>query len=312
MTTVATQAIELICFPGAPNLPIFVAQEKGFFDQAGVKINLTTTPSSAFQAENLINGKFHIAGTAFDNVVAYQEGQGAVKFDRQPDLFAFMGATQVELAFIVAPTIKSYADLKGKTLALDALATGFAFVLYEMLAKSGLARSDYEFAAVGATPQRWESVRTGQHVGTITIEPFTSIAKAQGFQVLDTSTNVFPIYQGGSFAASRAWAASNADTLKGFIKGYLAGLDWTLAPENKQEATETLLRNMPEIKPQVVGAVMTSLLSPRSGLTPKAAILPEGVRTVLDLRTRYGSGKTALTDPAKYIDLHYYDEAARG
>ena len=46
-----------------------------------------------------------IAGTAFDNVVAYQEGQGAVKFDRQPDLFAFMGATQVELAFIVAPEI---------------------------------------------------------------------------------------------------------------------------------------------------------------------------------------------------------------
>ena len=40
---------------------------------------MTTTPSSAFQAENLINGKFHIAGTAFDNVVAYREGQGAAK-----------------------------------------------------------------------------------------------------------------------------------------------------------------------------------------------------------------------------------------
>jgi ABC-type nitrate/sulfonate/bicarbonate transport system substrate-binding protein len=163
------QTVELICFPGAPNLPIFVAKEKGFFDQAGVAINMTTTPSSAFQAENLINGKFHIAGTAFDNVVAYQEGQGAVKFDRQPDLFAFMGATQVELAFIVAPEIASYQDVKGKSLALDAVATGFAFVLYEMLAKAGLQRGDYAFAAVGATPQRWEAVRAGQHVGTITI-----------------------------------------------------------------------------------------------------------------------------------------------
>ena len=180
------QTIELICFPGAPNLPIFVAKEKGFFDQAGVAINMTTTPSSAFQAENLINGKFHIAGTAFDNVVAYQEGQGAVKFDRQPDLFAFMGATQVELAFIVAPEIATYQDVKGKSLALDAVATGFAFVLYEMLAKAGLQRGDYSFAAVGATPQRWEAVRAGQHVGTITIEPFTSIAKSQGFRVLDT------------------------------------------------------------------------------------------------------------------------------
>jgi ABC-type nitrate/sulfonate/bicarbonate transport system substrate-binding protein len=307
-----TAAIELICFPGAPNLPIFAAQEKGFFEQAGVAIKMTTTPSSAFQAENLINGKFHIAGTAFDNVVAYQEGQGAVKFERRPDLFAFMGATQVELAFIVAPEIESYADLKGKSLALDAVATGFAFVLYEMLAKSGLSRRDYSFAAVGATPQRWEAVRSGAHVGTITIEPFTSIARAQGFKVLETSTNVFPVYQGGSFAARRQWAAANAATLKGFIKGYLAGLKWTLDPANKEEATQTLLRNMPEIKPGVAGAVMASLLSPKSGLTPEGAILMDGVRAVLDLRTRYGGGTAALTDPSKYIDLTYYDEAKRG
>src|SRR5215208_2824318 len=77
-------------------------------------------------------------------------------------------------------------------------------------------------------------VRSGQHAGTITIEPFTSIAKAQGFGVLDTSSNVIPTYQGGSFATSRQWAADNPQTLKGFIKGSLAGLAWTLAPENRQ------------------------------------------------------------------------------
>jgi len=176
-----------------------------------------------------------------------------------------------------------------------------------MLAKSGLARSDYEFAAVGATPQRWETVRSGQHAGTITIEPFTSIAKAQGFGVLDTSSNVIPTYQGGSFATSRQWAADNPQPLK----GYLAGLAWTLAPENRQAATETLLRNMPEIKAPVAGAVMNSLLSPKSGLTPKGAILMDGVRAVLDLRTRYGSGKTPLIEPGKYMDLKYYDEAVR-
>src|SRR5260370_7152857 len=148
--------IELICFPGAPNLPIFVSEERGFFKKAGVAINMTTTASSAYQAEHLVNGKFHIGGTAFDNVVAYQEGQGAAKLDRTPDLFAFMGATQVELAFIVAPAIKTYQDLKGKTLALDALSTGFAFVLYEMLPKTGLKRTHYEFPPVGAPPHRWE------------------------------------------------------------------------------------------------------------------------------------------------------------
>jgi ABC-type nitrate/sulfonate/bicarbonate transport system substrate-binding protein len=304
-----TQAIELIAFPGAPNLPIFVAQDKGLFEAAGLRVNLTTTPNSAYQAENLVDGKFQIAATAFDNVVAYQEGQGAVALKRQPDLFAFMGATQIELALVVAPDVKSYADLKGRSLALDALSTGFAFVLYEMLARGGLGRGDYEMVAVGATPQRWESVRAGTHAGTLTIEPFTSIARNQGFGVLDTSSRLFDSYQGGSFAASRRWAGANPDAVKGFIKGYVAGLDWTLGPDNRKEAIDILLARMPEIKPPVAGAVMDSLLSPRSGLTPKGAILMDGVRTVLDLRSRYGRG-AVLGDPDRYIDLSYYDEAA--
>jgi ABC-type nitrate/sulfonate/bicarbonate transport system substrate-binding protein len=221
-----------------------------------------------------------------------------------------MGATQIELAFVVAPEIASYADLKGKSLALDALSTGFAFVLYEMLKRGGLEPGDYEMVPVGATPQRWESVRAGTHAGTLTIEPFTSIARNQGFRVLDTSSTLFESYQGGSFAASRRWAAAHPDTLKGFIRGYLAGLDWTLRPENREEATQILLGRMPEIKPPVAGAVMSSLLSPRSGLTPKGVILMEGVRRVLELRSRYGGGP-ALSDPSRYIDLRYYDEVVK-
>jgi ABC-type nitrate/sulfonate/bicarbonate transport system substrate-binding protein len=301
--------LRLICFPGAPNLPIFVAQEKGFFAEAGVSVDVKTTPSSVFQAEKLAAGEFDIAGTAFDNVVAYREGQGAAKFETPPDFFAFMGATQVELAFIVAPQIKTFADLKGKSLALDALATGFAFVLYEMLARAGLSRGDYELVAVGATPQRWESVRNGTHVGTIAIEPFTSIAKSQGFHVLGTSTDLFPVYQGGSFAARRVWAADHPEAVKGFIRGYLAGLDWTLAPANRQAATQILLDKMPEIKPPVAKPVMDSLLSSRSGLTPKGAILQEGVRVVLDLRSRYGGG-APLNDPSRYVDLSFYNDVA--
>ena len=307
----ASYPLELIVFPGAPNLPLFVAKENGYFEREGVRVNLSTTPSSVAQAQNLIDGKCQIAGTAFDNVVAYQEGQGAVQLSREPDLFAFMGATQVELAFVVAPQIERYEDLKGKTIALDALATGFAFLLYEMLERNGLTRKDCEMVAVGATPARWESVKSGQHAGTLTIEPFTSIAKAQGFRVLDRSTNLFDCYQGGIFAASRQWAAANPAAIKGYIKGYLAGLAWTLAPENRQAATDLLLRHMPEIKPPVAGAVINSLTSPKSGLTPNGEILLDGVRQVLELRTRYGGGKP-LSDPARYIDLSYYNSVRAG
>ena len=303
----AKPTVELIAFPGAQNLPIFAALEQGLFDKAGITLNMTTTPNSAYQAENLASGKFHIAGTAFDNVVAYVEGQGAMKLDPVPDFFAFMGATQIELAFVTQADIKSYEDVKGKVLAMDALYTGFAFVLYEMLAKAGLTKDDYRIEPVGATPVRWEAVKAGKYAGTLTIEPFTSIARGQGFTVLDTSTRHYPDYQGQGYVASRKWATANPEAIKGFIKGYLGGLGWTLAPANRQAATDLLLQKMPEIQPRVAGAVMDSLLSPKSGLTPNAAILPAGVDVVLELRSRFGGGATKLTDASRYVDLQYYD-----
>ena len=91
-----------------------------------------------YQAANLVSGRFQVACTACDNVVAYQEGAGEVDLDREPDLFMIMGATQIEVSFVVRPEIKSYEDIRGQKLALDALATGFAFALYRMLDEAGL------------------------------------------------------------------------------------------------------------------------------------------------------------------------------
>jgi hypothetical protein len=54
---------------------------------------------------------------------------------------------------------------------------------------------------------------------------------------------------------------------------------------------------------------MNSLLSERSGLTPGAKMLMDGVKTVLELRTRYVPQKQPLTDSSKYVDLSYYNAA---
>ena len=303
----APKNLRVIAFPGAPNLPVFAAIEHGFFADAGVSVALSTTPSSVFQFEKLAAGEFDIAMSAYDNIVAYAEGQGAAKVRGDFDVRVIMGATQLELAFVTAPDVKQYADLKGRTLALDALNTGFAFVLYEMLAGGGLKPEDTKKVPVGATPNRWQSVKDGEHAGTLTIEPFTSIARAAGFNVLDVSSRLYPSYQGGVVAAPGSWARANADAVRGYLKGYLKGLAWTLDPKNREVASSLLLTKMPEIKPGVVGAVMNSLLSPKSGLTPDGAILRDGMKVVLDLRSRYASPKP-LTDVGKYLDLSLYDE----
>ena len=300
--------VRLIAFPGAPNLPIFAGLQNGFFNEAGIELAMETTPSSIYQIQNLVAGNFDIAGTAFDNVVAYQEGQGAAELDREPDLCAFMGATQIELALVVAPEIATFADLRGKSIALDALTTGFAFVLYEMLEHANISRTEVTLSAVGATPQRWQSVQAGEHAATLTIEPFTSIARANGFHVLQTSSELLDAYQGGSFACSRAWAGANPEAIKGFMAGYLKGLEWTLEPANRDAGARLLQEKMPQIKPQAIDAVMASLLSPTSGLTPGGRFIEAGIAHVLRLRSKFGTGATDLVDPSRYIDLNHLPE----
>jgi ABC-type nitrate/sulfonate/bicarbonate transport system substrate-binding protein len=96
-----------------------------------------------------------------------------------------------------------------------------------------------------------------------------------------------------------------SELVKAFIKSYRAGLAWTLDPANRDQATALLLARMPDIKPGVADAVIKSVLSPRSGLTPGGALLPDGMRTVLNLRSRYGRPQRILTDIDKYLSLSY-------
>jgi ABC-type nitrate/sulfonate/bicarbonate transport system substrate-binding protein len=306
-----TTPLNIIAFPGAPNLPVFAAIKLGYFAEQGLAVNLTTTPSSVFQIQGFHEGQFDIAFTAFDNIVAYREGQGAAKLDGEVDFAVMMGATQIELSAIVDSSIRSAQDLKGKSLALDAVGTGFAFVLYAMLEQLGLGQEEYERVPVGATPERWQSVKEGKHAGTITIEPFTSIAKASGCNLLRQSTESFPAYQGGVIAARQQWLKENSAIAIAFIKGYLKGLEWTLHPENRASAAILLQEKMPEIKPGVIDAVMNSLLSPRSGLTPNAAVVRDGMKVVLDLRSRYGKSGLSLVDIDKYLDLSHYEAATK-
>ncbi len=303
-----SQKLRVIAFPGAPNLPTFAAIAHGDFAAEGLDVEVTITPSSVFQAEKMSEGAFEIAFTAFDNVVAYSEGQGA-KPGLDPDYCVIAGATQLELGLIVAPEIEEHAQIAYKSIALDALATGFAFVLIDMLARKGVQPGDYTIAPVGATPQRWASVKAGEHIGTITIEPFTSIAVKSGFRLLDVSTKLYPAYQGGIIAARRVWLAENADTATRFLRGYLKGLAWTLNPANREAAEALLMARMTEIQPMAAKAVMASLLSPRSGLTPGAAIVPEGMAQVLALRSQFGKADVALTDFTKYLALECLETA---
>jgi len=303
--------VNLIVFPGGFNWPVWVAQEKGLFAKNGIEVRITPTPSSVFQLTNLIDGKFDIAMTAIDNLIAYREGQGEVP-KPGPDLFAFMGGDNGFLRLVTVPEVKSFGELRGKTLSVDALTTGYAFVLLEILERNGLQKDrDYTTAAAGGVLQRFQALMEKKHAGTLLLSPFEVQAEAKGFNRLANAIDVLGRYQGLVARFCKAWAEQNRDAVIGYIRAFSEAVDWLYEPRNKEEAIAILLKNLPNANAQAAETAYRVLLSPTDGFQKKAKIDMEGVKTVLALRSKYGQPRKSLSDPSPYYDPSFYDAAMR-
>lgn len=307
----AADEIQVMGFGGSSNWPLFVAEEKGFFARNGIEIKLSRAPDSATQLTSLIDGKIDIAMTAMDNVIAYQEGQGEVPVSGKPDLIAFLGVNNGgRFNLIVSPEIKRYADLKGRDLGVDAITTGYAFVLQEMLRQGGLKPGDYKLVSVGGTRQRYEALRDKKVAGALLNAPYDATAEAEGLRLLANSSEAIQRYQGSVGAARRQWAVANEKTLVGYIRAYVAATDWLYDPANKEEAMAILIKRQDRMKREEAERSYGDLLNPSSGtLSKKAAIDMEGVRTVLKLRSEYAQPRRELTDPKRYYEPKYYERA---
>jgi ABC-type nitrate/sulfonate/bicarbonate transport system substrate-binding protein len=300
--------ISVIVFPGGFNWPIWVAQEKGLFDRNGIAVTVTPTPDSKFQLTNLIDGKFDIAMTAIDNVIAYMEGQGAAPTSQTPDIITFMGCDNGFLRLVTIPEVKTYEELKGRQLSVDAMTTGYAFVLRKLLEKGGLKPGEIEFVSAGGVMQRFQALLEKKHAGTLLISPFEVGAEARGFNRANAD-EALGCYQGLVGAARRSWAKDNEKDLVEYIRAYVAALDWLFDPANKLEALAVFRKNLPNMSEDLANKSYEIMLHPTKGFTRRAELDVEGVRTVLQLRSEYAEPRKPLGEPAKYYDLQYYNQA---
>ena len=299
-------------FPGGFNLPSFVARDKGFFERNGIRVALQFTPSSVAQMTGLAEGKFDIAITAVDNIVAYVEGQGEAPIGPQPEFFAFMGSDSGFLSLVVTPDIRSFSDLKGKSLSVDARTTGYAFVLFEMLARNGLNEGEYSIERVGGTAQRWNALRDKKQSGTLLSAPFNLIAQQEHFIELAKATKVIGPYQGNVAATRRSWARQNKSLVIAFVRGYVQAIAWLYNKTNREEAVRILEKNVPEMSTGLAQQSYEELLDAQDGFSRKGRMNFEGLRTVLALRSHYAEPPKELADPLKYYDPSYYDSAIGG
>lgn len=305
----ADRTLSVIVFPGGFNLPIWAGQSQGYFADEGLELDLHLTRSSKEQLAGMIHGDFDIGMTGIDNVIAYMEGQGEAEIHAEPDLVTFMGGDDAFLSLVTVGDVKSFEDLRGRTLSVDAMTTGFAFVLRKMIQKAGV-EDDVTYESVGGVMERWEALKAGTHAGTLLLPPFEIIGQKMGLNLLARGRDVLPAYQGVIGATRRAWAEENSEALIGYIRAYRRALAWLYDPGNRRAAEGILVERVPNMTAEVAEATCNEFLNPETGFDPLAAVDWNGIKVVLDLRSEFGEPQKTLADPQKYVDLTWYEQAA--
>jgi ABC-type nitrate/sulfonate/bicarbonate transport system substrate-binding protein len=276
--------------------PLYVAQGRKLFEQAGVAVEVTLTGSSAHQLEQLRSGGYDIGFQQSDHVVRAVEAGS--------DLCIVMAQGYApELSLVVAPGIGTFADLRGRDIAVDGANTGYALLLRKLLAQHGLDRSAYRFIEIGGSQERFDALKSGRAVASWLNPPFDRNLFVVGFATLGTTTQFFPGYPGSVAAARRSWAAQNADRLVAFIRAFRGACRWLQDPAHKAVAVALLPERL-QIAADAAGRAFDAFVK-----KPLPAIDAAGLQQVIDVYWEAEGLATPKGAPEKYMDLSYQQRA---
>lgn len=154
------------------SMPLFVAQDKGFFKQHHVAVDLIVSRGGGEAMKAYIAGEAQIVATGFPEVgLMRARGVDVQLFFAQTSRvpFALLGRT--------GAGIKSVADLKGKTVAVTSPGSLTANMTRYFVEKAGLnPAKDISLVSVGGGPALLGALKSKQADAIMVFEPFITIA----------------------------------------------------------------------------------------------------------------------------------------
>ncbi|HLW49076.1 MAG TPA: ABC transporter substrate-binding protein [bacterium] len=280
--------------------PLLAAQQKGFFDRQGVRIEQTVISPD----DNLVRA---VAAGALDlgipelSIAINGNAHGApVKViasltDRYPyDLFA-------------RPAIKSYADLRGKTISHWTVAPEVSVALIRrLMSNGGLKDDEYNIIAGGNMPSRYAALSKGAVDAAVLTAPFNLIARQNGFTVLGGLYDVPAVFAG--VIENSNWAPRHREAVVATLKALIQGFRYTANPANKADVVK-MLADSGHTDPAVVGQTYDQFYRTQTYLTSWDLVpSPRSIQGVLDILGTLG--QIPKSAPAQtYFDLSYLNTA---
>jgi hypothetical protein len=276
-----------------PSVLLRVARRTGRLSAAGLEVSEQPVDSSPGQFAALLDGTLDAVLTSPDNVLAYRYTP-ANPLGRTADvriLSAVDRGMGLGLYSRLSPT-----QLRDRVFGVDVPTSGFAFAMYALAASLGLGRDDYRVVALGSTPKRLTALLAGECDATMLNAGNELHAERAGVPSLARVSEVCGPYLGTVLAVLQPPAGRDGadtggpgeprphDALAAALTATAAAVcSGELDAEVRAEAQEALGLDEP-----LAQRYLERLCSPTEGLVPDGGVDLASLRTLVELRRRYG------------------------
>ena len=202
--------------------PLWVAKEKGYFHKYGLDVDTIYIPSGTLGMQALLSGETKILAADGSSVVNARLRGAPVKI--------FIGMVNFyPNPFFSSPDIKSYADLRGKKIAVTRIGSSSYTATVMLMKKFGLEEGrDYTILQLGSTQNRLAALTKGMIQGTTLSAPESVIARNAGMKILVSGADLAKLGITIQHQCADVMESSLHNEfrpkLKAFAKGYLEGV----------------------------------------------------------------------------------------
>ena len=281
--------------------PALVAQKLGYFDEAGIKVDIVTTGASSKSVQMAALGAIDIgSGGVVDPVRAMYGGAQVI-------LIA-SGAINSTTMLFARPEIKSVEALRGKRVIVGG-SKDITAVWWDAMAKKFKLdpTKDVELLYAGATPDRLAALLAGGVDAASLSTPAAFVAESRGFTNLGLFAPYTPDLPYIAYYANEQWAKANRPAVVAFLRGLQRGTAFIYDPKNREKAAE-ILSEATKVE-QKVALKTYDLIIKIKAFAPDAGFTDAQVNAVQNVLIEAGDVKPPLKSVSAIYDASYAKEA---
>ena len=291
-------------------LPVVLADRLGYFEEAGLKVNMINTGSGTKALQAVVSGGADMTAGSFEHVIQLQ-GRG--QDIRAIVKFGLYYGNVLGVVSHRAKDYKSPADMKGWKIGVSATGASSQFFVALLLAKHGVKPDEVSFIGVGQGPGGIAAVRTGKNLDAIAVtDPtITELENSKDIIVVADSRNLegtVEVYGGetisGVLYTREDFIRQNPNTVQATATAIIRALEW-IKKANIDEVTAKVPQEFWAGRPELYKVMLEKSISSFENdgrISPTATELTLGFLRKIDPALRDAKLDLAKTYEGSFVE----------